>query len=708
MKHIENWIWLPCEKYPNEQTTVYSGIFHTKADNYTVAEFVSNHSFSKKIISADLRFSGDSVFQLFCNDEVVATGPACGGGDFIGNDTARDNFYSFEKTIYPNSTAINFFAHVQMMPYHLCEYSKGHGGFMLSAILTFEDGSQDHIYTDESWLVRKNSSYCAPRTFDGRITPDDFVSAECTPNIWNTLTAPIPVRYEEAMLTKNGIITLDSNEEKTVTVEFDMIWGGFVEVKSESSGEVSVSVACRELAENPSYENIVLVENQKYRGFSIHSAGNLEITAKNNSTDIANLEISFIKTHYPVEEEAVTRTSDEDLNAVLETCKHTLKICRQTHHLDSTLHCEPMACTGDYYIESMMTPFSFGDMRLSEFDLVRTAVMLEREEGRMFHTTYSLIWVRMLYDVYMLTGNKELLRQCEKALSLLLSRFETYIGENGLVETPPDYMFVDWIYIDEISMHHPPKALGQSCLNMFYFGALKSAAEIYSALGCDDISKSLIAKKEILGSSINAYLFDSEKGCYFEGLNTPTEDRLLGEWMPQNVNKRYHLKHSNILAAYFGVCDDEIGKNLIDKIMSDEIEGGCQPYFMHYLLEAVFRLGLREKYTLSICERWKEAVRECSKGLVEGFIAPEPTYNFDHSHAWGGTPLYSLPKALIGLEIQTAGMKKISLSPSLLGLSEATVELLTPYGKIICEMKEGEGCKITHPKEIEISNRNSH
>ena len=48
---------------------------------------------------------------------------------------------------------------------------------------------------------------------------------------------------------------------------------------------------------------------------------------------------------------------------------------------------------------TLMTAFSFGDMRLAEFDVERTAELLRHNDGRMFHTTYSLIWVRMLYDV---------------------------------------------------------------------------------------------------------------------------------------------------------------------------------------------------------------------------------------------------------------------------------------------------------------------
>ncbi|MBQ8575276.1 MAG: hypothetical protein IJ447_04410 [Clostridia bacterium] len=702
MRHIENWIWLPKEKYGNEQTTVYSGFFKKDANNYTVAEFLKEYTFSVKIKRAELRFSGDTAFQLFCNNWIIATGPACVGGDFLGNETPRENFYAFETTIYPDSEKLNFFARVQMMPVHICEYSKGHGGFTLSAILSLEDGTQKTICTDESWLVRKNGAYRGPKSFDGRIKPDKFTNAEYTPNIWNTITAPIPVREECEIHTENSKFSLLPYEEKTLVLDFDKIRSGFVQAKVEAQGELSLRLTCREIDETTGPEELFFTGNQEYRGFFLHSAGNVEITAKNESSHHAEISVSFLETHYPVYDEADTVTSDADLNLVLQTCKHTLKICRQTHHLDSPRHCEPLACTGDYYIESLMTPFSFGDMRLAEFDLLRTAVMLERENGRMFHTSYSLIWVKMLYDVYMLTGNETLLKKCEKALSLLLRRFETYLGANGLIETPPDYMFIDWIYIDGLSMHHPPKALGQSCLNMFYFGALDSAEKIYHTLGEEQAAQDCLKKKEALRIAINNLLFDYDKECYFEGLNTPTEPQLIGKWMPQNVEKRYYLKHSNILAAYFGVCDDDTGRDLIHRIMSDKIEGDCQPYFMHYLFEAVYRLGLREQYTLKICERWKPSVQKCSKGLVEGFVAPEPTYCFDHSHAWGGTPLYSLPKAIMGLEITKPGMEEITLSPLLLGLHYAKVELLTPYGKVVCEVKEGEDLHITHPKEVEV------
>ena len=183
-------------------------------------------------------------------------------------------------------------------------------------------------------------------------------------------------------------------------------------------------------------------------------------------------------------------------------------------------------------------------------------------------------------------------------------------------------------------------------------------------------------------------------------LNTPSDETLLGRWMPRNTEKRYCLKQPNILAAYFGVCDDGTARDIIRRVMRDEIEGDVQPYFLHYLLEAVFRLGMREEYTRAILERWKAPVLACPKGLVEGFVKPEPGYPFDHSHAWGGTPLYTLPKALTGLEIIEPGMRRIRLDPSLLGFDHARAELLTPFGPVVCELRKGRRANITCPPEV--------
>ena len=151
-----------------------------------------------------------------------------------------------------------------------------------------------------------------------------------------------------------------------------------------------------------------------------------------------------------------------------------------------------------------------------------------------------------------------------------------------------------------------------------------------------------------------------------------------------------------------GICDKDTAREIIHKIMSEECPGDYQPYFAHYLLEAIYANGLRDEYTLKGLERWKAPVAECPKGLVEGFVAPEPTYSFDHSHAWGGTPAYALPQALSGLEILEPGYKKIRLDPCLLGLEKAHVEIPTPFGFVELTLEQGKDPVISVPEGIEL------
>jgi len=708
---IEQWIWLPAGTYPKNQTTLHTTM-HGDAGrdgHYTVVRCAKKFQLNKPIASVHIRTSGDTFFRLSVNGIHRITGPASVGGDFLSNERVRPQHYATELTLdeeYPGFSAgiLEFSADVRMLPLRMFEFSKEHGGFFLTAHVRFADGTKTVLLTDESWQMTLLTAHISPGRYDSRIEPAEPVYAERITNVWNCLTSPIPSSTEREVCPIDGsMIKVPAGGNVDVLLPLDMIYAGYPSLSVECNGVLHVEYQCTELGTSGAAESYVFTGNDTYRSSILRSAGRIRIIARNEGEQDAVIRASFTVSHYPTPVEAVTVTSDEDMNQVLKTCAHTLKYCRQTLHLDSGSHCEPMACTGDYYIESLMTAFTFGDQRLSVFDVRRTAQLLRYNDGRMFHTTYSLIWVQMLWDMYIMTGERELLNDCEDALTILLERFETYIGENGLIENPPDYMFIDWLIPDGISTHHPPKALGQTCLNLFYYGALRTAEKIYDTIGESAMSFRAKEKADAIQPIICTLLYDRERGLFFEGLNTPTPEHLLYQWMPKNVEKRYYRKHANILAAYFGIFDREICQNILHKVMSDPELGLIQPYFTHFLLEAVYRNGLRDTYTRTILEDWKAPVKECPYGLAEGFHKPEPTYSFDHSHAWGGTPSYSLPLALTGLEMLEPGYQKIRLNPSLLGYKHAHVQIPAPQGMIEVLLEEGKTPVITVPEGIELA-----
>ncbi len=697
---MSSWIWLPKKEYPNNQNTFYNSLSPQGDGNYTVCSFNKRYYFRQVPKFVEIIFSGDTAFYLTCNGEDIARGPAYSGGDFLNNDKARSDYYSFKKRFSPKESYLDFFALVRMKPYHLSEYSKGFGGFYLSGVAYFENGERIEFGTDNSWDVTYLPSYNQPKCYDGSVKSDAPVKAEARTDIWCAEVAPIPPCTLEKFVTYTYKLT--NGESIKETRELDKVYAGFLKIKAKAKGCVMVNINAFEREERYFLAYCNFTEISEYYSLELASVGGFDIEISNNSNTDAEIEISFDTSYYPINTLAKTEVSDKELNKLLEICTHTLKYCRQSHHLDSPKHSEPLACVGDYYIEMLMTAFSYGDFSLCEFDILRIVKTMEHNDGRLFHTTYSLILVDMIYECYMLTGNKDLLIKSKRALDLLFARFKTYMGENGLVEAPPDYMFIDWLFPDGISTHHPPKALGQACLNLFLYSALKTGAKIYEALSLSENANALKTDAQRLKIAILDNLYDKERGLFFEGLNTETPKELLGQYMPRNVEKRYYRRHANILACYAGILNKDESKKLLEKVYNDNSLGEVQPYFMHFWLEAILRNGLADKYTLPLLELWKKSIRECPKGLVEGFYPPEPTYKFDYSHAWGGTPLYSLPMAITNLEILEPGYKRIRLNPTLLSLDFAHVEIPTPFGIITVEISNKNGVKITKPDEIII------
>ncbi len=701
------WIWLDENKYPEFQKNYFnilSDCENMESDeyNYCVADIRKTFNFNGKAVkSLKFRVSADNTYILHVNGNFIGIGPASAGGDFLCRGTAPKHYADkYELDLSENSSdKLEISAKVCLQPEMLTGYSRGHGGFYFEGILTFADGTTEAIETDSSWIAVPDYSYNGFRSFDsrdGRGSSDSFASV--TEDIWNPEDSFIPARSYNSVFETEVSVAVGKTE--TFEFELERIYGVHPVINSDGKCDIMLKT-CELHGQTETEEKAVFdCHGGEYFSFRMHSAGEAKMIVENTGSADVTVMLTLVAPWYPIENEGSFVTSDEGLNKVYDVCKHTLRICRQTLHLDSTKHQELLACTGDYNIESLMTLFCFGDMRLAEFDLMRTADWLVANNGVMFHTTYSLIWVQMLHDVYMITGRKEILFYCRKALGCLLDRFESYVGENEIIDNPPDFMFVDWTVIDGFSMHHPPKALGQTVLNCFYYKALTDASKIYSYIGDEVLSASVYKKAEKFKIKFNEVFFDKDRKLYFDGLGTPYGGG--NHYHPANVDKKYFSKYPNILAPLYGLCDRELSVDILERIIFDDTLQDIQPYFMHYLLNAVRKYNLFDKYGMKLLGRWVPVVNECGKGLAEGWIAPEEGYSFDHSHAWGGTPAYQMPMAITGLEILEAGMKKISFSPSLFGLDFAEIRIPTEYGTIFFKAEKGKETVISVPDGIAV------
>jgi len=691
-------------------------IWRAGADECRFAQLRREYVFGEKIVRAVIYATGDTFFRLSVNGTHIGRGPHCPGGDYDGSckfssDTGRAYYrnvipktYVSTYEIAPDSPRIAFFAEVRFGKIVFTDVSAGKGGFRLEAELFFADGTKTIVGTDRTWEARADRRRQDAKCADDTAAEEAFRPAAEVEDVWHLFPTQIQNLTEEkiAPITADTV-SVSPGAECDFSVEFDRVYAGYPCFEIDAQGVAEITVSTYEVPGRVLFsDRITVVGVRRYESELMCGCGGYTLHIRNRGDHMLTLSgIGVNHIHYPIAAEGSFTCSEPLLCDVYEAGKQALKNCMQSIHLDSPTHQENLGCTGDYYIESLMGYYAFGETRLVRFDLLRTADLLREGHGRMFHTTYSLIWLQMLWDYYLYSGDREIFAAVEDAIGLLLARFEKNETENGLLDHMPDYMFVDWLEIDGFSMHHPPKCLGQTVLNAFYYKAQCVAAEIYALLGEQAQSKRLLDKTIRMKKSFCDTFFDGTAGLFFDGLTDKEEEALLGKWQPQNGDRRYYSLHSNALAALYGLCPDGRQAEVLERALSDKSLIRPQPYFMHFVLEAVDKAGLFDRYGMDILRQWENAVDRSKLALKEGWIRVND-YGFDLSHAWGGTPTYQLPARLLGLRMLEPGWKKIAVRPSLFGLARAAFTIPTPYGMISCRMEEGKAPEVNVPQEIAV------
>ena len=678
-----------------------------KDKKFCIAEFTKEIETSSRI---KIEISANARYMLFVDGEYMGRGPTSVGGDFL-NGKIKESYYEIYEV---NKTGkLKITALVTSCPTALNEYDFGFFGLYIR--VTNEENKE--WLGDDSWDARILSERLDTFYTDYTKNENPYSKACVTAEALDLIPSPLSHLTEEFIYPQNfRKITVESGKSGKECLFFDKIYSAYPQITVKCDGKCTLKMTSSEEGKAGRItETVIFDKSRTHLCPRMRSIGQIELEIINEGKTEATVELCIKYVRYPVYTEGGFDCSDELINKIYNVCMHSLKICRQTIHLDSPTHQEPLACTGDYYIQSMIEYLSLGDPTLAELDIIRTAKLLKVQNGRLFHTTYSLIYPWWVFDHYMHTGNKDVIDL--EALGLLLNRFDKYVSsENGLVEYAPEYMFVDWVVascekdefldggnmmshgkMEGFSLHHPPKALGQSVLCMFYYNALVKSAELYKIANCEKSAEECLRKAENLKNNINKHLFDKSKGLYVGGLNT---DNLVSEneWLPENTKTVYYLKQANTLAVLFGIAPKELRRDLIEYVCKDLTKLEMQPYFYFYLLNALYNESLLEEYGFALIRRYESIINKCDKGLSEAW----ENMDCDYSHSWGAAPAYVLKKALSGIEIIEPAFKKIKLKPQLFDLEKAELEIVTPYGKIQISIKKGEDVSIKAPREIEI------
>ncbi|WP_290711166.1 alpha-L-rhamnosidase C-terminal domain-containing protein, partial [Flavihumibacter sp. CACIAM 22H1] len=343
-------------------------------------------------------------------------------------------------------------------------------------------------------------------------------------------------------------------------------------------------------------------------------------------------------------------------------------LCMSDMFFDSPMHQEPNACTGDYYIEALNAYYAFGDAWLTRQNIIQTAQQLRKNDSRMFHTSYSLIWIQMVQQYIMYTGDAGVLPEILPVADELADLFNTYLNKEYLVANAPNYMFMDWIKIDRFSAHHPPAMIGTGYMTAFYYKALRELAWLHSWAGKKGINYASATKAsrytklaDNIRNGIEKNLWDPAKGLYRDGIAGMSTSSP-SFWLPADTAIETHSAHFNTLVVLYDIAPKERQADLLHYVVTQE-SYELQPYFMSYVLAAFTQLGKTTEGLLQV-NRWINGIDTSTYTLKENWQDVSATgYRGDYSHAWGGAALWFCSRNLLGVSSYTPGYQQIALHP---------------------------------------------
>ncbi|MDR3692012.1 MAG: alpha-L-rhamnosidase C-terminal domain-containing protein [Fimbriimonas sp.] len=678
------------------------------ADKTDVVRFRKTISLDRRPIHVRGWITAEVRYRMWINGRLAARGPADAGRDYDSGpcgpwfEDVRDLSRFFHRGT--NTVAVEVFR----SPLVSSDATIGHPG--LKADFQFENGNgkTKTVGTDATWMAAPAPDLDQQGATNGyridlRQEPNDWREATFDDSTWKSAEfSPGPERPTlvselappmEAILPPKDIVRATPGvtpnpktggakfeSDSGYTVRYGHILAGYVgmRVRGHRGARLLLMPNEHDAPGANRRAEIVLREGEQtfeLPYFDSYSVINIQAVGVTKPIEIEDVRCVF--TSYPVRYLGSFECSDPNANRIWEICRWVTQICMQTHHLDSPHHQEPISDAGDYLIESLNALYAFGDGTLARQDLKKIARTLIQRKYQSFHTSYSLLWLRMLMQYEQYTGDSETVRQLSPTVFALLDRFKGYIGKNGLISEAPNYMFMDWVEIEGFNAHHPPAVIGQGYMSALYYQALADGMRVAVVMGDTTRRFQFVELRAQLRRAFDRELWSPKKGLYRDGKPFQTTVPP-NQWLPADKPIETFTTQVNTLAVACGLTDPERSKQVMQAVLGRH-DLNCQPYFMHFVFEATDRAGLFNQDAKRQLDRWK--------------IVPD-TQSFhemwdvgDLSHAWNATPLYQMSGLILGVRPTQPGFWEFTIVPHPAGLSWARGVVPTPHGPIQAEWK---------------------
>lgn len=382
------------------------------------------------------------------------------------------------------------------------------------------------------------------------------------------------------------------------------------------------------------------------------------------------IEVKYRETSYDTEFAGSFTSSDEFCNRIWEKARRTLLVTMRDTYMDCPDR-ERAQWWGDEVNESgeafyALCPRSHALMKKGMYELIGW----QRPDGVLFSpipaSNYSnelpgqmlaSVGYYGFWNYYLHTGDLQPIKDLYPGVKRYLDVWK-FRADGSITFRKGDWTWGDWgKNIDK-----------EALFNIWYYLALKGAANMASAIGLDQDASEYTMKMNVLKEAFNARFW--KDGRY----RTPE--------YKGDTDDRVHA-----LAVVSGIAGEDKYDDIFKVLKTQEY---ASPYMEKYVMEALFIMK-QEEYAI---ERMKKRFRtqvedeECTT-LYEGW-AIGAKGGGTRNHAWSGGALTILSQYLCGISPAAPGYEKIAIRPQPADIGWARAEVESVKGKIVSSFRNSD------------------
>jgi alpha-L-rhamnosidase len=495
-------------------------------------------------------------------------------------------------------------------------------------------------------------------------------------------------------------VTIPANSQVTLLLDNRVLTIGYPELHWSGGRESLIKIGYAEnlfLPNTPRKPNRNEIENRRFLGIKdiiVPDGGKdrvfrptwlrtfrfmqLEITTGAEPLVLQDLFNRYTST--PIQTTARFAADKPEYAGIFELCRRTVQLCTQDYFLsdayyetmqylgDSKVHNTTwLALTGnDLHVRNALEQFNHS--RLWDGNLTSCYPL----RATFVHPNYSVIWVDMLWDYLLWSGNKDFVRQFVPGIQHTLAMFDALIQPNGIAGPTNWAYFVDWYSDSKGGLAPGQDGSNSAVVTLQYVYALQNAARLFDAL--DEAEKAKAHRQRA----------DQIKQQVYELCYDPKPKGLTGGLMAERPAKDYFDQHTNIMAVLTDALPTSQQKAVIEKILQEPGIGQATYYFRYYLFEAIQKTGTEHLIGPALLP-WKNLV-------VDGLSTTPERYESDEHpsrsecHPWSTAPASAFFSVIAGIRPIEPGFRKLTISPALGELNHIEGTFPHPAGELTFDL----------------------